>query len=69
MTPRERRPSPPGVSRDCPEEQQANWSSFVGEDGGTGIGKIECGWIPPLEGVTMEELLLLCGVGEGWRPR
>lgn len=36
------------------EELQSKWSSFVGEDGATGIGKIDCGWIPPFEEVTLE---------------
>ena len=25
------------------EEQQANWHSLVGEDGSTGLGKLDCG--------------------------
>ena len=36
------------------EEQQAGWHSFVGEDGRTGIGKLDCGWLPPFEEVTLE---------------
>lgn len=36
------------------EEQQANWHAFVGEDGAMGIGKLDCGWIPPFEEVTLE---------------
>jgi hypothetical protein len=36
------------------EEQQAGWHRFVGEDGSTGIGKLDCGWLPPFEEVTLE---------------
>jgi len=36
------------------EEQQTNWHRFVGEDGATGIGVIDCGWMPPFEEVTLE---------------
>ncbi|MBM3471808.1 MAG: hypothetical protein FJX75_00880 [Armatimonadetes bacterium] len=36
------------------EEQQANWHRFVGEDGATGIGTLDCGWRPPFEEVTLE---------------
>jgi uroporphyrinogen decarboxylase len=35
-------------------EQQANWHSFVGEDGATGIGTLDCGWMPPFEEVTLQ---------------
>jgi uroporphyrinogen-III decarboxylase len=31
------------------EEQQRRWSQFVGEEGGTGIGKINFGPVPPFE--------------------
>ena len=36
------------------EEQQMKWHQFVGEDGATGIGVIDCGWMPPFEEVTLE---------------
>lgn len=35
------------------EEQQANWGSFVGEDGGLGPGKLDTGWIPAFEEQTL----------------
>ena len=36
------------------EELQNSWGTFVGEDGATGIGKLDCGWIPEFEEVTLE---------------
>ncbi len=37
------------------EEQQANWHTFTGADGGMGIGKVYCGPIPPFEERVIEE--------------
>jgi hypothetical protein len=37
------------------EEQQRRWSQFVGEEGGTGIGKINFGPVPPFEERVIEE--------------
>lgn len=34
-------------------EQQAQWGRFVGEDGYAGIGKLDCGWLPPFEEKTL----------------
>jgi len=36
------------------EEQQQNWGSFTGGDGGTSIGKIHCGPVPAFEEKTIE---------------
>lgn len=37
------------------EEQMANWSRFIGEEGFTGIGKFDCGPIPRFEETVLEE--------------
>lgn len=35
------------------QEQQARWAEFVGQDGSMGLGKLDCGWIPPFEEKTL----------------
>ncbi len=42
-------------SQGLSEQQQANWGSFTGAEGGTGIGKLYCGPVPPFEEVVLEE--------------
>lgn len=37
------------------EQQQANWHTFTGADGGMGIGKLYCGPVPPVEEKVIEE--------------
>ena len=36
-------------------EQQARWHTFTGTDGATGVGKLYCGPVPPLEERVLEE--------------
>jgi hypothetical protein len=37
------------------EELQNNWHTFTGADGGTGVGKLYCGPVPPFEEKVLEE--------------
>jgi len=37
------------------EEQQRTWGRFVGQDGSTGIGKLDTGWIPAFEEKTLSQ--------------